>query len=75
VLGWRPHAGSPFDQLCTETVGRELAETGGGATVATVEVELHVHGRGSVNDLAAAMAEPPRVHAVVAGDVNMAQPD
>jgi putative Mg2+ transporter-C (MgtC) family protein len=36
----------------------------------TVEVVLHVHGRGSVNDLAAELAELPDVNAVVADDVN-----
>jgi putative Mg2+ transporter-C (MgtC) family protein len=35
-----------------------------------VEVILHVHGRGSVNDLAAELAELPGVRAVVADDVN-----
>jgi putative Mg2+ transporter-C (MgtC) family protein len=35
-----------------------------------VEVILHVHGRGSVNDVAAELAELPGVHAVVSDDVN-----
>lgn len=37
-----------------------------------VEVLLHVHGRGSVTNLAAELAEMPGVHAVVADDVNAA---
>lgn len=39
---------------------------------ATVEVVLHVHGKRSVNDLAAGMSEIPHVHAVIADDINMA---
>ena len=38
--------------------------------VATVEVTMHVHGRASVNDLAAALSEIDGVDAVVAGDVH-----
>jgi putative Mg2+ transporter-C (MgtC) family protein len=41
------------------------------ATTASVEVLLHVHGRGSVTQLAAELAELPGVHAVVADDVNV----
>jgi hypothetical protein len=37
---------------------------------ATVEVLLHVHGKGSVTALAAELAELPGVHAVVADDVS-----
>jgi diphthamide synthase (EF-2-diphthine--ammonia ligase) len=35
-----------------------------------VEVTMHVHGKGSVNDLAATLSELDEVEAVVAGDVN-----
>ena len=35
-----------------------------------VEVTLHVHGKNSVNDLAAALSERDGVHAVLASDVN-----
>jgi hypothetical protein len=35
-----------------------------------VEVTMHVHGKGSVNDLAATLSELDEVVAVVAGDVN-----
>jgi putative Mg2+ transporter-C (MgtC) family protein len=38
----------------------------------TVEVSLQVHGRGLVNELAAALSELPGVEAVTADDVNMA---
>ncbi len=41
-----------------------------GAGGRTVEVTMQVHGRGSVNDLAAALSELEEVDAVVAGDVN-----
>jgi putative Mg2+ transporter-C (MgtC) family protein len=37
-----------------------------------VEVTLHVHGRYSVNDLAAQLSELPGVHAVTSDDVNIA---
>jgi hypothetical protein len=37
-----------------------------------VEVTLKVHGRGSVNDLAAALSEVEGVDAVLADDVNSA---
>ncbi|MGI8449266.1 MAG: hypothetical protein ACR2MP_19220 [Streptosporangiaceae bacterium] len=36
----------------------------------TVEVILQVHGRGSVNDLAAMLTEIPGVRAVIADDAN-----
>ena len=36
----------------------------------TIEVVLHVHGKGSVNDLAARLSELPGVHAVTAEDAN-----
>jgi aconitase A len=35
-----------------------------------VEVILHVHGRGSVNDLAAMLTEIPGVRVVIADDVH-----
>ncbi len=35
-----------------------------------VEVVLHVHGTGSVNDLATRLSELPGVHAVTSEDVN-----
>ena len=36
----------------------------------TVEVTLQVHGRGSVNELAAVLTEIPGVRAVIADDAN-----
>ncbi len=35
-----------------------------------VEVVLHVHGTGSMNDLATRLSELPGVHAVTSADVN-----
>lgn len=44
-----------------------MAGPGGGRTV---EVVLQVHGRGSVNELAAVLTEIPGVRAVIADDAN-----
>jgi len=40
-----------------------------------VEVILHVHGRGSVNELATELAELPGVRAVISDDVNASSDD
>jgi putative Mg2+ transporter-C (MgtC) family protein len=48
--------------------GAERAGTNEGTPM--VEVTMHVHGKGSVNDLAATLSELDEVVAVVAGDVN-----
>ncbi len=71
VLQFVTARGFVVDRLSTQTVGHELA---GGTAVAdrsTVEVLLLLHGRGSVNDLAAGLTELPGVHAVQADDVNV----
>lgn len=77
VLALTTARGFAIEELSTETVGRDGRQTPAGDRVseAIVEVALHVHGRGSVNDLAAALADLPDVHAVVADDVNAAQVD
>jgi putative Mg2+ transporter-C (MgtC) family protein len=72
VLSLTTARGFAVDQLSTEPVTQQAASPDAGVMV---EVQLHVHGRGSVNDLAAALAELPGVHAVVADDVNAASPD
>jgi putative Mg2+ transporter-C (MgtC) family protein len=65
--------GFAIDQISTGSNGRlgqtdgELAGTNEGARM--VEVTMHVHGKGSVNDLAATLSELDEVDAVVAGDV------
>ncbi len=56
--------------MSTETVHPEQILRANG--LPTVEVLLHVSGRGSVNDLAAALADLPDVAAVIADDVNAA---
>ena len=46
----------------------------GGGDLRMIQVDLQVHGRGLVNDLAAGLSELPGVEAVTAGDVNSAGP-
>jgi hypothetical protein len=48
----------------------ELA-TGRGNGNRQVEVVLHLHGKGSVNDLAARLSELPSVRAVTSDDANV----
>jgi len=68
--------GFAIDQVSTETLGwhpRSGAEgEGHGGAAAMVEVTMHVHGRASVNELAAALSELDQVDAVAADDVNVA---
>jgi putative Mg2+ transporter-C (MgtC) family protein len=76
VLGRATARGFLVAEIATEPVGRggspvagdEDSDTGGGL----VEVMLQVHGRGSVNQLAAELSELPGVDAVVADDVHSA---
>ncbi len=56
----KAHVGAPLGD------GNEVVSANG----ATVEVLLHVHGKGSVTGLAAELAELPGVQAIVADDVN-----
>ncbi len=75
ILELATQRGFVIDRLSTQTVGHEPAgaqDAGVPPDLATVEVLLHLHGRGSVNDLAAAMTDLSGVHAVVADDVNVA---
>ena len=69
--------GFAIDQVSTETLGRSGSDehtTGhDGGTRHEVEVTMHLHGRASVNHLAAAFSEIDEVEAVVAGDVNNAE--
>jgi putative Mg2+ transporter-C (MgtC) family protein len=75
VLQATTSRGFAVDDMSTgkATVGAALPNGNGAASAnaATVEVLLHVHGRGSVTGLAAELAELPGVHAVVADDVNV----
>ena len=75
VLSLTTSRGFAVDQLSTEMAGRQAGGPEATPGEVLVEVHMHVHGRGSVNDLAAALAELPDVHAVVADDVNAASPD
>jgi len=64
--------GFAIDDVQAETVGRPQApgtpESAAGPRM--VEVILHVHGRNSVNDLAASLSDLENVQAVLASDVN-----
>jgi putative Mg2+ transporter-C (MgtC) family protein len=75
VLGLTTARGFAVDQLSTEVIRHEASGADGAPAGAVIELHLEVHGRGSVNDLAAELAELPDVHAVVSDDVNAARPD
>jgi putative Mg2+ transporter-C (MgtC) family protein len=63
--------GFAIDDVATETVGQHPAtEADAGLTPRMVGVTLHVHGRNSVNDLAASLSEMDGVDAVLARDVH-----
>ena len=68
ILAAATRLGFVIDNVDTEVL-RDQPAPGGRATV---EVTLQVHGKQSVNDLAAALSELEHVHAVVASDVNTA---
>jgi putative Mg2+ transporter-C (MgtC) family protein len=65
--------GFAIDDVAVETIGDRRPPSGHGgrrADPAMVEVILHVHGKDSVSDLAAALSEHAGVHAVLARDAN-----
>jgi putative Mg2+ transporter-C (MgtC) family protein len=63
--------GFAIDDVATEQVGqRPSPGADGGLSPRMVGVTLHVHGRNSVNDLAAALSEMDGVDAVLARDVH-----
>jgi len=63
--------GFAIDDVSTETLGhRDPTGAGSDGSGLMVEVTMHVHGRASINDLAAVLSEVDQVQAVVAGDVN-----
>ncbi|HEY3955464.1 MAG TPA: MgtC/SapB family protein [Streptosporangiaceae bacterium] len=66
ILAEATRHGFVIDNVDTEVL-RDQPSTAGRATV---EVTLQVHGRQSVNDLAAALSEMEYVQAVLASDVN-----
>jgi putative Mg2+ transporter-C (MgtC) family protein len=73
VLQAATGAGFAVEDLSTEQVGRDRGDStsGEGSRPSHVEVTMHVHGKGLVNELAAALAEIDGVDAVVAGDANL----
>jgi putative Mg2+ transporter-C (MgtC) family protein len=72
VLREATDRGFAIDDISTEAVGHQRLSSGPAASSGrpTVEVTLHVHGRNSINDLAAALSERDGVQAVLAHDVN-----
>lgn len=66
--------GFAIDQVSTESLGHSGADEDGAEHAASgrheIEVTMHVHGRASVNHLAAAFSEIDEVEAVVTGDAN-----
>jgi putative Mg2+ transporter-C (MgtC) family protein len=76
VLQLATARGFAIDELSTATVGNGRLYVGHPdvrtGEPPTVEVILQVHGRGLVNELAAALSEVPGVRTVVAGDVQAA---
>ncbi len=74
ILSVATAAGFAIDEVSTEALGpRYLAGGDGGQEPGghrTVQVTLHVHGRNSVADLAAALTELAGVQAVLADDAN-----
>ncbi len=60
--------GFVIDEVATEALGHH--DGAGGVARQLIEVTLHVHGKGSVDDLAARLSELEGVEAVTAGDVN-----
>jgi putative Mg2+ transporter-C (MgtC) family protein len=76
VLGYTTAQGFLVAEIATEPVGpRGRSSTGrddGDGHGAMVEVSLQIHGRGSVNHLAAELSELPGVEAGVADDIHSA---
>ncbi len=70
VLGVATGHGFAVDQMSTEEMDSGLLQAGQASGHGTVEVVLHVYGKGSVNDLATQLSELPGVHAVMADDIN-----
>jgi putative Mg2+ transporter-C (MgtC) family protein len=64
--------GFAIDEVSTETLGHHRDADGHESDdhINMVEVTMHVHGRASVNELAASFSELDDVDVVVAGDVN-----
>lgn len=66
-------SGFSIDEISTESHGHHVDNAVGGRSDGeshVVQVTMHVHGKASVNELAAAFSEVSEVEAVVASDVN-----
>lgn len=73
VLGHTAAQGFLVAEVATESVDAGWGSSGGGREHGSlVEVTLQVHGRGSVNHLAAELSEVPGVETVVADDIHSA---
>jgi putative Mg2+ transporter-C (MgtC) family protein len=73
VLREASERGFAIDEVSTEPVdGRHASGPARASGTPTVEVTLHVHGRRSVNELAAALSDLDGVQAVLARDANAA---
>jgi uncharacterized membrane protein YhiD involved in acid resistance len=71
VLKQATNLGFAIDDVSTEPVGyRPASRSGAAPKQPKVQVTLHVHGRNSVNDLAASLSEIDGVDAILASDVN-----
>jgi putative Mg2+ transporter-C (MgtC) family protein len=73
VLHEATQRGFTIDDVSTEALGRRpstTAEPDGHGAPLMVEVTLHVHGKRSVNELAAALSDLDYVDAVLASDAN-----
>ena len=62
--------GVVVDELATDSSGENGHQPGAGDGPRMVEVVLHVHGKGSVNDLATRLSELPGVRAVTSEEAN-----
>ena len=64
--------GFAIDEVSTETLGhhRDAGDHGSESYANMIEVTMHVHGRASINELAASFSELDEVDDVAAGDVN-----
>jgi putative Mg2+ transporter-C (MgtC) family protein len=72
ILSAATAQGFVIHDVQAETVGSQgVAGPDSAAGPRMVEVTLHVHGRGSVNDLAARLSELENVQTVLASDVNV----
>ncbi len=67
--------GFAIDEVSTTTMGHSREQPGGlvgGSGRSVAEVTLHLHGKSSINELAAAFSEVDEVEAVLADDINAA---